>query len=243
MGNRKEGGGNERKERGVRAGEAPSTTPGSCSLAVWAEGTVNGKFSGTWIRRCEVLWPAIRERSKLLVQLRLATCNVSLTYYPGSQHWPRIGRSPHRGIVKNQRTRKFPDNKTTRFTLASEPARLEWAAHSQTPSAPVSQSSRCTRRCDQRRSDGRERRPRGKETDRSKNGRRASASKAPNGVPRIGCGRRKRFCRKGTRTIREYGLKMLESMTEREGHSYLQMCDAEVSIRRATIGTLEKPRP
>ena len=45
---------------------------------------------------------------------------------PLSQHWPRIWRSPHRGIEKTQRIREFPDkNKTTRLVLASEPAHLD----------------------------------------------------------------------------------------------------------------------
>ena len=51
---------------GVDAGEAPSTTPSSCSLAVWAKGRVNGKFSSTWIRRCEALWPAISSTLQLV---------------------------------------------------------------------------------------------------------------------------------------------------------------------------------
>lgn len=47
--------GRKGRRGGVGADEAPSTTPESCSLAVWAEGRVNGKFSTTCIRRCEEL--------------------------------------------------------------------------------------------------------------------------------------------------------------------------------------------
>ena len=44
----------------VGDGEAPSTTSLNCSLAVWAEGRVNGEFAATWKMRCEELRPAIR---------------------------------------------------------------------------------------------------------------------------------------------------------------------------------------
>ena len=66
-----EGGGEEKESGVVGVGEAPSTTPSSCSLAVWAEGRMEGKFSTTWVRRCDVLWPAIKaiRRPKYLVTL------------------------------------------------------------------------------------------------------------------------------------------------------------------------------
>ena len=51
----KEEGEEKREKGGVGGDEARCTTPESCSLAVWAEGRVNGKFSTTCIRRCEEL--------------------------------------------------------------------------------------------------------------------------------------------------------------------------------------------
>lgn len=56
FGNRKERREEQERER-VGDGEGPCTTPLNCSLAVWAEGRVNGKLATTWKRRCEELRP------------------------------------------------------------------------------------------------------------------------------------------------------------------------------------------
>ena len=47
----------EGKEGRGGDGEVPSTTSLNCSLAVWAEGRVNGEFAATWKMRCEELSP------------------------------------------------------------------------------------------------------------------------------------------------------------------------------------------
>jgi len=166
---------------GVDAGEAPSTTPQSCSLAVWAEGRVNGKFSTTWIRRCEALRPTIREE-------RVQKLLVAATIFKYLECQPHIlplipalashrEESPQRHRKKPENSRIPSNSKTTRIILASEPARFKWAAHSQTPSTLAVQSSR--RKCDQRMSNGRERLPRGEAgADRSENESRASTPKA-----------------------------------------------------------------
>lgn len=85
---------------------------------------------------------------------------------------------------KNQRIQGFPDKKNHSSYSSLEPAQFQWAAQSQTPSTPVSQSSRHTRECGQRRADGRERHPRGRLIQEWP----ARVSlQAPNETPRIGC--------------------------------------------------------
>ena len=66
---------------------------------------------------------------------------------------------------KNPRIQEFTDkNKTTRLTLASEPAHENGRLTVKPPPHQVNQSSRYIRKCDRRRSGGRERHLRGRST-------------------------------------------------------------------------------
>ena len=126
---KREEGGRGRK-RGVGADEAPSTTPLSCSLAVWAEGRVNGKFSATCIGRCEELRLSGQSgaTTEFVVFLPLATVlGMSASHTtPGPSTGLASGGVPTEASKTNQRIREFPDlNKTTRLALASEPAHFD----------------------------------------------------------------------------------------------------------------------